>query len=257
MNQPPERCAAPVVGGTQNPARGWLRNGNPSGDFHNCVRCGAKTRAGRPCRSPAMKNGRCRMHGGTSTGPRTDAGLERCRQARLKTLDHSQLQRTYCRMLLEITRCVNITGAIARAKANAVLVSGSGPGQVHGGSTSKLIGKAERLLHRVWASASFLSFARRRARAIYRDYLSFCVLTDHPLPPRSRYPAPPSVEGRDRAALLVDLLCRYVEVVSSNPILVSGSGADEVTDGSATREAERARPTTCRGETPESVVDSK
>lgn len=34
-------------------------------------RCGAKTRGargGRPCRSPAMANGRCRMHGGRSPG---------------------------------------------------------------------------------------------------------------------------------------------------------------------------------------------
>jgi len=32
------------------------------------LRCGAKTRAGMPCRSPAMPNGRCRMHGGKSPG---------------------------------------------------------------------------------------------------------------------------------------------------------------------------------------------
>ncbi len=32
-------------------------------------RCGAKTRAGTPCQSPAMKNGRFRMHGGTNPGP--------------------------------------------------------------------------------------------------------------------------------------------------------------------------------------------
>ena len=31
-------------------------------------RCGARTRLGCPCRSPAMPNGRCRMHGGKSTG---------------------------------------------------------------------------------------------------------------------------------------------------------------------------------------------
>ncbi|EMK1731266.1 hypothetical protein V8N76_004572 [Salmonella enterica] len=30
--------------------------------------CGAKTRAGTPCKGFAMKNGRCRMHGGRSTG---------------------------------------------------------------------------------------------------------------------------------------------------------------------------------------------
>ena len=29
-----------------------------------------------------MPNGRCRMHGGTSTGPRTPEGLERSRKAR-------------------------------------------------------------------------------------------------------------------------------------------------------------------------------
>ena len=31
-----------------------------------------------------MSNGRCRMHGGASTGPRTAEGLKRCRQAPLK-----------------------------------------------------------------------------------------------------------------------------------------------------------------------------
>jgi len=37
-----------------------------------------------PCRGPAMANARCRMHGGKSTGPRTSAGIERCRTAPLK-----------------------------------------------------------------------------------------------------------------------------------------------------------------------------
>ena len=31
-----------------------------------------------------MKNGRCRFHGGRSTGPRTPEGLERSRKARWK-----------------------------------------------------------------------------------------------------------------------------------------------------------------------------
>lgn len=30
--------------------------------------CGAKTRAGGKCKAPAMANGRCRVHGGSSTG---------------------------------------------------------------------------------------------------------------------------------------------------------------------------------------------
>ena len=36
--------------------------------IHQNPRCGAKTRSGPPCRSPAMPNGRCRMHGGASPG---------------------------------------------------------------------------------------------------------------------------------------------------------------------------------------------
>jgi hypothetical protein len=62
--------------------RGRLRNGNPSGDYMAAPRCGACTRAGGLCRQPAMKNGRCRFHGGKSTGPRTAAGLARSRAAR-------------------------------------------------------------------------------------------------------------------------------------------------------------------------------
>ena len=37
--------------------------------FEPVARCGAKTRAGPPCRNPAMPNGRCRMHGGTAGAP--------------------------------------------------------------------------------------------------------------------------------------------------------------------------------------------
>jgi uncharacterized protein YjcR len=36
--------------------------------MHLSRRCGARTRSGSACRSPAMPNGRCRMHGGTSPG---------------------------------------------------------------------------------------------------------------------------------------------------------------------------------------------
>ena len=36
--------------------------------MHLSPRCGARTRSGSPCQSPAMPNGRCRMHGGKSPG---------------------------------------------------------------------------------------------------------------------------------------------------------------------------------------------
>jgi hypothetical protein len=73
----------PPVG--QPPAGNRLRHGVRGGDPSKAPRCGARARrTGAPCRQPAMPNGRCRMHGGMSTGPRTPEGLERARKARCK-----------------------------------------------------------------------------------------------------------------------------------------------------------------------------
>ena len=61
-----------------NRERGPLRNGNRRGDPNASPRCGARARTtGCPCRAPAMANGRCRLHGGRSTGPRTPEGMAR------------------------------------------------------------------------------------------------------------------------------------------------------------------------------------
>lgn len=47
-------------------------------------RCGAKTRAGTPCkRAAVLGRARCALHGGKSTGPRTEAG--RAKIAALRT----------------------------------------------------------------------------------------------------------------------------------------------------------------------------
>ena len=50
--------------------------------------CGAKCRDGHSCRAKAVVNkcdkvvnGRCRMHGGLSTGAKTEEGKARCREA--------------------------------------------------------------------------------------------------------------------------------------------------------------------------------
>ena len=41
--------------------------------------CNAATRAGKPCRALALPgSGRCKWHGGASTGPKTPAGKARC-----------------------------------------------------------------------------------------------------------------------------------------------------------------------------------
>ena len=54
------------------------------------ARCDARTRRGTPCKTRAMANGRCRMHGGLSTGPRTAEGIERIRLALTKHGRYSQ-----------------------------------------------------------------------------------------------------------------------------------------------------------------------
>jgi hypothetical protein len=64
--------------------RGRLKYGNRPGNPANAPRCGARTRVGIPCRAAAMPNGRCRMHGGPSTGPRTEAGKAKIRASRTK-----------------------------------------------------------------------------------------------------------------------------------------------------------------------------
>ena len=48
-------------------------------------RCLAKTRKGTLCQRPAYKhNGKCRLHGGLSTGAKTSDGLQRISAANLK-----------------------------------------------------------------------------------------------------------------------------------------------------------------------------
>jgi len=87
----------------QEPRRGWLKNGNRPGDFSNVPRCGAKTRRGSPCQCPAMTNGRCRIHGGLSTGPKTAEGIARIRRAVTKHGHYSaaaRLERQRYRALL-------------------------------------------------------------------------------------------------------------------------------------------------------------
>jgi len=62
-----------VVGMIETPGVGIDRNQriNPMQSrlpMHRSRRCGARTRGGSQCQSPAMLNGRCRMHGGMSPG---------------------------------------------------------------------------------------------------------------------------------------------------------------------------------------------
>jgi hypothetical protein len=54
---------------------GWRKKRQP--------KCGAYARnTGKPCQAPGLgRGGRCKLHGGKSTGPRTEAGKARSAQA--------------------------------------------------------------------------------------------------------------------------------------------------------------------------------
>ena len=87
--------------------RAWLKNGTPVGDLLAAPRCGAKNRRGTPCQCPAMRNGRCRLHGGLSTGAKTAEGLERIRRAVTKHgyyTKEARLERMSQRRLLKDIR---------------------------------------------------------------------------------------------------------------------------------------------------------
>jgi len=70
--------------------------------MRQCPRCGARTRQGKPCQSPAMPNGRCRMHGGKSTGPRTPEGLARMRRAKTRHGSYSEEMRQLMRIIRQL-----------------------------------------------------------------------------------------------------------------------------------------------------------
>lgn len=83
-----------------------LRNNNPRGNPNTAPRCGAKTRKGTLCLAPAMKGKqRCRMHGGKSTGARTEEGKKRVKKANFKhghyTAEAEETRRVLRRVLRE------------------------------------------------------------------------------------------------------------------------------------------------------------
>src|SRR5262249_41860176 len=54
-------------------------------NFAHAPKCGAKNRRGTPCQAPAMRGRRrCRLHGGKSTGPKTQAGIRSIQRANTK-----------------------------------------------------------------------------------------------------------------------------------------------------------------------------
>jgi hypothetical protein len=75
----------------------WLYGPNWQGQ-----RCEAKTRRGTLCQRPGTKhNGKCKLHGGASTGPRTKDGLARLTEARTKHGLYTKEKRAEARRFAE------------------------------------------------------------------------------------------------------------------------------------------------------------
>ncbi|QGY03522.1 hypothetical protein MMSR116_17730 [Methylobacterium mesophilicum SR1.6/6] len=81
-------------------------------------RCGACTRQGSACRSPAMPNGRCRMHGGGSRGPTTAEGLARSRTSTRthgrRSAEHAAMRRQMRAAFTHLREMVRATNAELR-----------------------------------------------------------------------------------------------------------------------------------------------
>jgi hypothetical protein len=71
--------------------------------------CGARTRTGKPCRAQALRNkhgepGRCRIHGGLSTGPKTPEG-----RAIISQLARQMMQERWVRYRAENNGCTPLS----------------------------------------------------------------------------------------------------------------------------------------------------
>ena len=67
----------------QSDIPGWRRTEDfpPVPEAFADLTCGAKTRAGTPCKQIALYwSGRCKFHGGLSTGPKTEVGKAKARE---------------------------------------------------------------------------------------------------------------------------------------------------------------------------------
>ena len=68
-------------------------------------RCEARTRRGTPCQRPArLPVGRCKLHGGASTGPLTKDGLARLTEARTKHGKFTKEKRAEARRRAQVGR---------------------------------------------------------------------------------------------------------------------------------------------------------
>jgi hypothetical protein len=80
-------------------------------------RCGAKTGKGTPCQRPAkLPVGRCRLHGGLSTGPKTAEGKARIVAAHYK---HGRRSRAFAEVRKQIW--ADLRAVEARMRADGLI----------------------------------------------------------------------------------------------------------------------------------------
>jgi len=80
----------------------WLYGPNWQG-----TRCEARTRRGTLCQRPGNKiNGRCKLHGGRSTGPKTELGLARLTASKITHGQNTAANRAKAKHRAEVGRQV-------------------------------------------------------------------------------------------------------------------------------------------------------
>ena len=94
------------------------------------MQCGAKTRSGQPCKSPAMDNGRCRMHGGKhpkgmahynyKEGKYSKALPQRMREAYQDAIDDPQLLEQRAQVAILDARLLDLLSRVDTGESGAL-----------------------------------------------------------------------------------------------------------------------------------------
>ena len=99
----------------QEKRRTWsLRNGGRGTHYRDLPKCQATAKhSGQRCKNIAMKGKRvCYLHGGKSTGPKTERGKLYSKYARLRHGDYSARVKENRRKLMALSRLLRLCGLL-------------------------------------------------------------------------------------------------------------------------------------------------
>jgi hypothetical protein len=87
--------------------------------IHASPRCGARTRSAKPCNSPTMPDGRCRLHGGKSLGaPKGNSNAFKHGRYSAEAMAE---RRHFRELLAEINKVIERFGDMPRSRQRATL----------------------------------------------------------------------------------------------------------------------------------------